>query len=605
MAIGDVQRFLAGLPVGLPENDAVRAIAAVARHVSAVRGCAPPTAFDGQRDAPDGVDVLVDALPEADCTPDLLGLAWEQLLADDSRRAQGAHFTPRQGAQRVVRLAVESQERIVGTASLLDVGRVWDPACGGGAFLLAAARHIETSSGLSRSEIVESMFASDIDPVALRVCSAALSIWARGEASPRTANVDALIDLPADWPTDFSMVVGNPPFLGQLTTDTARSPEAAERLKAEYGELAVGYVDQAALFVELGLRRLSPGGVLGLILPQSFLGSRDASGVRTSAMSRAVLSDPWFDDDGLFEAAVDVIAIAMVKGDAASPTPEEETPNIVHVRLGDSAPLGRQTPEPTSWAPLLAAVQGVPEVQCPTGDVSVGDIAHVTAGFRQHFYGIADAVLEGSDVHRPDSTANGGAAASLITSGMIDPFANLWGRRPVKFARKKWNAPILSLDAVADAAVRSWFQARLVPKLLLASQTPVIELIADPDGVLAPSVPVVSVEPHDPDMLWHLAAAVSAPTTSAVLISNAAGTGLSATAVRVRARAIADVVLPQPGPAWDRGAEAARAATEAWDAGDEDLQAQSLQELAAAMVDAYRHDHELAFWWSQRLRKRP
>lgn len=611
----DIGRFLNDLPVGLSGTPAVGAMAAVARHVSATLGFGPPPAFANiETDAPDGVIDLLANLDDEACSPDLLGLVWEQLLSGASRRSQGAHFTPHEAAGRVVRLVLDDQDRR-GTTLALRLGeRIWDPAAGGGAFLLAAARQILAVSDRSRSEIVSSMFASDIDPVALRVCETALWMWSGGSTQIRTCHGDALTELPPDWPTDFAMIVGNPPFLGQLTTDTARGSDVAERLKAEYGALAHGYVDQAALFVELGLRRLGEGGALGLILPQSFLGARDALGVRSSALARAELASLWIDDAGLFDAAVEVIAISMVRRQvnergsdargsyerAGDVTAGEQTAERTLVGIGDSSRIEIATPDSTSWAPLLAASQGVPVIQPPSGSTRLGDVAHVTAGFRQHFYGIADAVR---DTNGAGDTPNDNTAA-LITSGLIDPLANLWGQRRVKFAGTSWNAPVVAIDSITDEAVRRWFRDRCVPKILLASQTPVIEAIVDPSGRVVPSVPVISVEPHDPDMLWHLAAVVTAPVISAVLLTEAAGTGLSSSAVRVRASSIADVVLPERSSSWDSGAAAAQAAHRAWDDGDEDSHADWLVRLAEEMVEAYGGAPSLVSWWAGRLRKR-
>ena len=117
------------------------------------------------------------------CVPDLLGLAWEQLLASAARREQGAHFTPSKVADLVVELAFGS------TVQPVDVRtcRVWDPTAGGGAFLLASARATEALHRPSaeespevtqqrRANIVTHCFATDIDPVALRVCDAALEM---------------------------------------------------------------------------------------------------------------------------------------------------------------------------------------------------------------------------------------------------------------------------------------------------------------------------------------------------------------------------------------------------------------------------------------------
>ena len=592
MIAGDLGRFLDRLPAGLSNDEAGQVVGAVARHLFAVLGLGSPAAFaEADSSDPPAVVELLATLPDECCSPDLLGLVWEQLMTSGSRRSQGAHFTPRDTAERVVQLAIDQLDNAGEGGRADQIDQVWDPAAGGGAFLLAAARSIEAATGRSRSAIVRLLYATDIDPIALRVTDAALEMWAGGGARVVTSLGDALLDLPGDWPRTFSIVVGNPPFLGQLTTDTARSAADAERLKSAYGPLATGYVDEAALFVELGLRRLASNGVLAMILPQSFLGSRDAAAVRESAASRSRLASVWVDDEGIFEAAVEVIAIAMVN------TSDRTGQLSTRVRLGDHPPVDVVTPAPESWGPLLAAVQGVPVVVLPTATPTVGDVAVVTAGFRQHFYGIAEAIRE-------DGALFTGRSAPLLTSGAIDPLANLWGRRSVKFAGTKWNAPLLAVEEVPDPAVRAWFVDRLVPKILLASQTPVLEAVVDPDGLLAPSVPVISIEPADPEMIWHVAAVLTAPTTCAAFLAEAAGTGMSSSAIRVRARSVAALPLPVASTAWDRAASAAQRAHVSWVENDESAHSEALFEVAKAMIEAYEGDEDLFVWWSSRLRKR-
>ena len=413
---------------------------------------------------------------------------------------------------------------------------------------------------------------------------------------PRTVAANSLLDLPDDWPTSFSIIVGNPPFLGQLTSDTARDRHEQVQLKERYGDIATAYVDHSSLFVELALRHLGDHSALALILPQSFLGARDSEPVRRSLVQRALLSTLWIDDADSFSASVEVIAIVAV----SAPTSCDRSPTRATQVVVGEQPRGQfPTPEAGSWAPLLARSQGVPQVSIVSSDTQLSEVATVTAGFRQHFYGISGAVGE------MDETVEGQARkAPLLTSGSIDPLAPSWGHRPVKFAGTRWNHPVLDLDRIEDADVRRWFEDRLVPKVLVASQTPVIEAIVDAEAELAPSVPVITIEPHDPAMIWHVAAALSAPSTSALMLAEAAGTGLSAKAIRVRAKTLSMIQLPAPGALWDRGAEAARAAQTAWRAGDGEAYASSLLKLGEAMTAAYGGSPDLVRWWIARLPSR-
>lgn len=591
-----IDTFLGQLPDTTSDQDALSVLATIARRIAEQRGAPVPRSFFQVAEATDpGLLGACDGLEPAFLCPDLLGLAWERLMSRGQKRTHGAHFTPSELANDVVARTLD------GRFAKGVPARVWDPAAGGGAFLLAAARAIESRFAADRAEIVRSLHASDLDPLALRVCDAALELWCGGRARPQTCQGDSLLDLPADWPTDFDVVVGNPPFLGQLTSDTARSGQNSARLKERYGALASGYVDQAGLFIECGLNHLGGNGALGFVLPQSLLGSADAEPVRASAQRQAHLVSLWIDDEGTFDASVEVVALVLVATRSTdSPTLNNSPHSSVKVVLGTNDPLEVPAPSSKSWAPLLAAAQGVPAVRVAHHDQVLSDVASTTAGFRQHFYGIADAVQEASGEDMGVAARRG----RLMTAGTIDPLAVLWGDRPVKFAGNKWRAPMVVLDRIDDASVRQWFEDRLVPKLLLASQTAVLEVVVDPAGEMVPSVPVVSIEPKDQQMLWHLAAAITSPTVCALLLTQAAGTGLSASAIRVQAKAIGSIPLPAPSMAWDRGAAEAKRAQAAWSADDAIGYTDSLTNLAIAMGEAYGDDGTLVNWWIERLPKR-
>ena len=228
-------------------------------------------------------------------------------------------------------------------------------------------------------------------------------------------------------------------------------------------------------------------------------------------------------------------------------------------------------PSPASWSPLVSDLAGVPDPGlAPDGGRCVGDLAVATADFRDQYYGLVGCVTDG------------GVGPPLVTSGAIDPGACAWGRRPVRFARARYDAPRVRLDALAPA-LQSWAARRLVPKALLATQTSVLEACADERGEWLPAVPVISVVPHEPSAVWPVTAALCSPVASAWAARLTMGAGLSATAVRLRASQVASVPIPE------------RPWTEAVDA----LRAGDLAAFGAAMCGA--HDvadaASLLAWW--------
>ena len=78
-------------------------------------------------------------------------------------------------------------------------------------------------------------------------------------------------------PDGVDVVVGNPPFLGQLgrahRSDAGGDRGGCGRTSARR---SARYTDAAALFLLVGARAVRPGGAVALILPTSVLGARDA-----------------------------------------------------------------------------------------------------------------------------------------------------------------------------------------------------------------------------------------------------------------------------------------------------------------------------------------
>ena len=228
--------------------------------------------------------------------PWLLGSALEVLLSDVDRRRRGAHFTDRAVAATVVDLALADVAVDRSTT-------VCDPAVGGGAFLLAAASALN-GAGVPRQTAIRSLGGVDVDPLAVAVAEAASNLWAGGRGTADLEVADALAQPPASWgrPT---LVVGNPPFLAQRRSATARPPDRSG-LREDLAALAGPYTDTSALFAALATGMVAPGGRVALVLPRSFLVARDAGAARAATLDAASLAHVWLPGRRLFGAAVDV-----------------------------------------------------------------------------------------------------------------------------------------------------------------------------------------------------------------------------------------------------------------------------------------------------------
>lgn len=426
--------------------------------------------------------------------------------------------------------------------------RVVDPACGDGRFLLSVGRCVRSAG--AEAELV----GMDID--AATAATARRLLAADGFSGVRIESGDALA---RDWGDEtFDVVVGNPPYLSQLAASTTRGRAS--------GFGGGPYADACAEFLALAVRLARPsGGRIGLVLPQSILASRDAGPIRDEVDRVAEMTWSWWSPARHFDADVLVCALAFERRDASL------------VAALSSAPAGAANVAP-SWSRVVTAALGVPELADVASVGTLGDRARVTANFRDQYYGLVPAVAD--DVEGPP----------LVTSGLVDPGRCRWGERSVTFAKQRHAHPRVALDRLAPL-MRRWAAAMLVPKVLVANQTRVIEAVADLDGAWLPGVPLITVRPPDHGLAPSIAAVLTSPVASAWAWHRAAGTGLSAQSLRLGPRWLSE--LPWPAGSV-HGAVAALAAGDVAACGVAVTEAYGIE---AASPEAAA----LLAWWSRRL----
>lgn len=117
---------------------------------------------------------------EASVDPEMLGRAFESLMASPERKAGGVYYTPHELVERVTGHALDSVDVRNGLAEVT----VLDPACGSGAFLVHALERLAalrsdaeafTIPELRREVLVRSIFGIDRSPTAVWLCQ--LRLW--------------------------------------------------------------------------------------------------------------------------------------------------------------------------------------------------------------------------------------------------------------------------------------------------------------------------------------------------------------------------------------------------------------------------------------------
>ena len=462
-----------------------------------------------------------------------------------TRKVLGAWYTP----PALVALVLDQVlEPVLAATASPDRLRILDPACGDGRFLVAAAERIQARFGFVPPGCLHGI---DIDPGAAAAARTALPL-----AEVRCG--DALSGVLAPH---FDVVVGNPPFLNQLARATNRGG------RSRWG--GGPYADAAAVFLARALEAARPdGGRVGLVLPLSVLSTRDAAPIRAAALAAARLDSLWWATEPMFDADVLTCIATFERGARQGVVLRSHGTDFAGVPCVDGADLATR---PT-WSHLVADVAGVPPVALDATR-TLADMATATADFRDQYYGLVPFVAD--DVTGPP----------LVTSGLIDVGRSAWSERPARFARRTFAAPRVAVDALSPG-LQAWAAARLVPKVLVATQTPVIEVAVDAGGEWLPSVPVITVVPRTPDDLWRVAAVLTAPAASAWAAGTYLGAALAATAIKLSASQV--VTLPLPVRPWDDAAAA--------------LSAGDVDQCARLMDVAY--GTELYDWWRGRLTRR-
>jgi hypothetical protein len=249
---------------------------------------------------------------------------------------------------------------------------------------------------------------------------------------------------------------------------------------------------------------------------------------------------------------------------------------------------GTGTAPPGSWASLVSGAPDVPVI----ASHHVGDSFDVAADFRAQYYAVVPHVVDGPGDGDPSRFP------PLVTSGLVDPAECAWGRRPARHGGRRWEAPCVDLDGLAAAGHGAWAGRRLVPKVVVGTQTRVLEAAVDEAGAWLPSVPLVSVT-GPADRLWHACAALLSPVTTAGALRRAAGAALGPDHIKLGAPQVRALPLPAEGADWDAAAAAVRAATSARTAGD---RRRALLAAATASCAAYGVPADgLVEWWAARL----
>ncbi|MSQ83456.1 MAG: hypothetical protein EXR77_11310 [Myxococcales bacterium] len=347
------------------------------------------------------------------------------------------------------------------------------------------------------------------------------------------------------FPHQFDVIIGNPPYLNQLEAATALNRRAASLLRLRSDGVVGGFADVASAFLSVQSGLVAPGGALALIVPQSFLVAADAAPIRQQLATRLRLDGLWVSNAHAF-ASASVFTCACSFRRLPQST-AAQLARWVGAKADPVAPLELNTADlrnRLSWSPLFADTLGIPYVKLDIS-ATIADWATATADFRDQYYGLDTFLVD--EIGADDS-----AYPPVVTTGLIDLARNRWGQRSTQILKRHWAAPRVNRAAMlATGELGDWITQRLTPKVLVATQTKVLEVFCDAGGRLLPSVPLLTVQPRPGFDVWAVGAALASPAVCAWAAAQYAGAALAVGALKLSATQVAGLPLPTVGgPAW-------------------------------------------------------
>jgi adenine-specific DNA-methyltransferase len=207
------------------------------------------------------------------------------LMPKARRRRLAAYFTPPHLARHAIDVLIEAGIKP-------GQHRILDPASGGAAFLVPLAARI-AAQGRRRGSRAKTILKSindtlhgvEIDAGLAKLSQALLADLFDSEIETSGVELVGLVDrantLALEHPEFlYDAIIGNPPY--------GRILQPSGALRKRYRQvISDGYVNLYALFVELALQWVRPGGIICLIIPMSFVGGPYFAALRKRILEKA------------------------------------------------------------------------------------------------------------------------------------------------------------------------------------------------------------------------------------------------------------------------------------------------------------------------------
>ena len=238
-----------------------------------------------------------------------LGKVFELIIDPKDKQINGAVYTPAFIVDYIVSNIIKKE------------GKVCDPACGSGAFLIGSLKQLRKLTKAPLIKIIEkNLFGVDISEHSIRRTKILLSLYAilNGEDEQNIEfNLKVADSLEINWDSifpdvgykKFDYVVGNPPYV--RIQDLGKNLK--RRLVARWKTTGNGNFNLYFAFFELGLHLLSDNGFLGYIVPNNYFTSLSGEKLREYLhLSKKIIRIVNFNHLKLFENASTYTCITLM-----------------------------------------------------------------------------------------------------------------------------------------------------------------------------------------------------------------------------------------------------------------------------------------------------
>jgi SAM-dependent methyltransferase len=416
------------------------------------------------------------------------------------RKATGAYYTPPQLIQLLLDHALPPL-----LYSPNQPLKILDPACGPGDFLTAAHARF--------ADMPHHLFGIDINAQAIAICRESFHNSQFSIQKLHLAQADALLNPPAFLaPQSFDLIMGNPPYVNAI--EGLLSSATKSRLRALHPNVR-GAADLAHYFLDQAVQLVRPGGRIALVLPRAILNSPAAARLRANLppyLRPNLIYAPERHD--FFPGAAVFICLLILGPDPfcqISTDPDPATAIFKPVRITSD-----------NW---WLALQ--PATSPPVGGETLGARFDVRASMIA-----ADAY----DLIPHLCDAEHAPGPKLVTTGLIEPNACLWGQRRCRYLKKDYQHPRLDCSRPLTRSLAKRIVTARRPKILVAGLAKKIEAFLDLAGEYIGAVSTFSIyhPTDDVDALSTVLETLLSPATTSHFINDLGANALRGRHVTVK-----------------------------------------------------------------------